>query len=513
MGLVERFTRDEASKYVWSVMALLAIAGLAFAVTSGGDALADERSASQSRALGYVQQVLEPRLESSDLVAPITGQSAASLEAAVERTVLVDERVSRVRIWSTEGTLLFSTDREDSPGSNAGLNDAVLRRAAREGVLTRSNISDTGGESDPERSLLRTYASLGTTAVAEIDQTDEGTLAALRTEWRSYQILAGALIVVFLVMTMLSLREPIEPINTGVPFAASSIPAGFSLIDDDRLHAVHEVYRLASERVARLQEKLEESENARRRLEGDIQRALSHATVSGPATPAAATATPATAHPQPAVVHVPESDVVEPPLGDAWVAAPAGPLARASRDQKPPPTTARKVKPAAEKRPRVPRRRKAKAEKPKPAVAPREAPALAPREAPTVAQREEPTVAPRETPPRAAPPPAPPSVQAPASERKVAAVAANVAPAPEAAGPISVEDEIDDAKAHEAALETFIRLTESDRQPHGTADVDQGAVRAALARTAARKKPGGERLQPHEGGHPEESAGRSPRRS
>jgi hypothetical protein len=487
-------------------MALLAIAGLAFAVTRGGDALADERSASQSRALGYVQQVLEPRLESSDLLAPITGQSAASLEAAVERTVLVDERVSRVRIWSTDGTLLFSTDREDSPGSNAGLNDAVLRRAAREGVLTRSNISDTGGEGDPERSLLRTYASLGTTAVAEIDQTDEGTLAALRTEWRSYQILAGALIVLFLVMTMLSLREPIEPINTGVPFAVSSIPAGFSLIDDDRLHAVHEVYRLASERVARLQEKLEESENARRRLEGDIQRALSHATVSGPAAPAAATTTQVPAPPQPEVVHVPESDVVEPPLGEAWVAAPAGPLARASRDQKPPPTTARKAKPAAEKRPRVPRRRKAKAEKP----------AVAPRETPAVAQRETPAPAPREAPPPAAPapPPAPPSVQAPpAPQRKVAAVAANVAPAPGAAKPISVEDEIDDAKAHEAALETFIRLTESDRQPHGTAEVDQGAVRAALARTAARKKPGGERLQPHERGLPEESAGAPPRRS
>jgi hypothetical protein len=83
----------------------------------------------------------------------------------------------------------------------------------------------------------------------------------------------------------------------------------------------------------------------------------------------------------------------------------------------------------------------------------------------------------------------------------VAAIAASTAapsvhPAP--------DPEIDDAKAHEDALETFIRLTESDRQPHDTSSVDQGAVRAALARTAARKKPGGERLQPHDGS-PEES--------
>ena len=58
----------------------------------------------------------------------------------------------------------------------------------------------------------------------------------------------------------------------------------------------------------------------------------------------------------------------------------------------------------------------------------------------------------------------------------------------------------------------FIRLTESDRQPHDTSSVDQGAVRAALARTAARKKPGGERLQPHEGPPGESPGGPPPER-
>jgi len=61
--------------------------------------------------------------------------------------------------------------------------------------------------------------------------------------------------------------------------------------------------------------------------------------------------------------------------------------------------------------------------------------------------------------------------------------------------PSSPAPQVDEATAHAAALETFIRLTESDRRPHDTTTVDQGAVRAALARTAARKKPGGERLQ------------------
>ena len=174
MGPVDRFTRDGASKFVWAGLALAALIGLAFAVTMGGRAVDDERAASQGRAVRYVDQVLAPRLQGEDLV--ITG-----LEGPVRRSILSDPRVSRVRIWSTDGKLLFSTDESDRPGSNAGLNDPVLRETERGGPTTRSDFSDSGGANDPERSLLRTYAPLGTVAVAEIDQTDAGTLGPIRT--------------------------------------------------------------------------------------------------------------------------------------------------------------------------------------------------------------------------------------------------------------------------------------------------------------------------------------------
>jgi hypothetical protein len=521
MSLIERFTRDTASKYVWASMALVAAGGLAFAVTSGDAALDDERASSQQRAVRYVQEELDPRLQGSDLVAPITGQPAASLQTAVERTILADDRLARLRIWSTDGRLLFSTDQADTPGSDAGLNDELLAEAAADGVVTRSNISDTGGQGDPERSLLRTYVPLGASAIAEIDQTDEGTLAAVRTEWLYYEILAGAMLLLFLVLTGLSLRDPIEPINVGVPFAASSIPAGFSLIDDDRLHAVQEVYRLASERVGRLRQKLEESEVARRRLEGDIQRALSKAagaakptvsTVMGPSAPVVKT--------EPPVVQVPESDVVKAPLGETWAAAPAGPLARASRDQKPLPPTVRRAKHMKEKPKKTVKRPKAEQmpeQKPE-AVREPEQKTEAVREPEPRREREQEPRREREQEPRrepeetaAAEPPirVPEAAPAPEPEPRVAAMAATPAPTT-SRRQIAVGTEADDAKAHEAALETFIRLTESDRQPHETGSVDQGAVRAALARTAARKKPGGERLQPHEG-PPAESPGGPPR--
>jgi hypothetical protein len=478
MTLIQRFTRDGASKYIWAAVALGAILGFAYATSAGSRALDQVRAVSEDRAVRFVNQVLDPRLEGDELTAPITGQAAGSLQELVAGSILTDDRVARLRIWSTDGRLLFSTDRSDRPGSNAALNDAVLRAASREGPIPRSNYSDTGGADDPGRSLLRTYVPLGATAVVEIDHTAEGTTAPVRYRWLRYQILAGALVLLLLVMVALSLRDPIEPMNTGVPLAASSVPPGFTLIDDDRLHAVQEVYRLASERVARLQEKLSESEEARRRLEGDIQRALSKAGSTEPRSPvstvSAAPAAPATPPAtRPTIVQVPDSEVVaDASVADARVAVPPRNLSRAAAARTPTPTSSRRESQVIDEPKRAPRRQKAKPKR------------------------------------QASAPPE----RAPAPAREVARVASAPAAAPapaRRAAPTSTPDpEIKDAKAHAAALETFIRLTESDRQPHDTTEVDQGAVRAALARTAARKKPGGERLRAHETN--EESLGGPP---
>jgi hypothetical protein len=573
--VLERFTRDQASKFVWAATALVAALGLVYAIVGGGRAVEVERASSHARAVRFVHEVLDPRLDTGDLTSPLTGTSSESLSGVVRRSILADERVSRVRIWSTDGTLLFSTDPSDHRGSDEGLNDPVLRAASREGPLTRTDLSDGGGADDPERTLLRTYVPLGTASVAEIDQTDAGTVGPPRTAWFYYQLLAGGVLLLLLVMTAISLRDPIEPINMGVPFAASSVPRGFSLIDDDRLAAVQEVYRLASERVVRLEEKLAESEEARRRLESYIQQRLSKIGPSAPspAAPAVDASRPqAPPAPEPTVVQVPESDVLPTAaLDDALASAPAGPLARASRAQKPPPTASLQQKPVAEKPKRVSKRLKAKPEqqtsaptevsKTRPEPEPQPQPQLrvaASAAAPAVddatwkqgttmksghggthewhplcdvlgcEHAEGPeggtdvaTSRPVSKRPRrqaasasATAPAKVPATASPASAKGRArskalgsAPKGGAAPAPQPAAPRS---EIDDAKAHAAALETFIRLTESDRQHHETDPADQSEMRAALARTAARKKPGGERLQPHD--VPEESLGGPPKR-
>jgi hypothetical protein len=564
MGPVERFTRDAASKYVWALSMLVAILGLVFTFARGGDAVEEERLASQRRAVAAVAQVVEPRVDASDLDAPITEPELTSLREAVDRTILSDPRVVRLRIWSEDGRLWFSTDRGETLGSEGAFNDEILNQVAEGRTITRSNLSDTGSSDEGELGLLRTYTPLGSVVVVEIDQTSEGTIAPVEATWRRYQILAGALLVLFLLLTILALRDPIERINTGVAFAPSSIPAGYSLIDDERLNAVEEVYRLSHDRVARLEEKLAESEAMRRRLEGDIQRTLTKAATGAatrppdtrpavstppaesappivappaperpraPARPAAAA--PAAATPksstngdakrvikppqrppaekrpaEPEIVALPESDLV----GETRPAAPGGPLARATREDPShpefrPKSEPEKTKPKPKPK-RVPRLKRKSERASEPVVPPA---AITPVE----------PVAPVEPIAPAAPaaPVAPtaPVVIPPAEPekpRRASRLTRKPDPIPAASAPTPAPrttTEIDDARAHEAALETFIRLTESDRQHAESAEVDQGAIRAALARTAARKKPGGHRLQPHD--PPGESQGGPPRRS
>jgi hypothetical protein len=509
VGPIERFTRDAVSKYVWSSLLLAAILGLVFAMLWGDRAVEAELRASETRAVTAVREQLAPRIQATDLTAPFTGAELASLREVADRSILNDPRMVRVRIWSAGGLSLFSTDRHDALGSNAAFNNEVLAEAASGETLTRSNVTDIGGEDALGRSLLRTYTPIGRGAVAEVDQTTAGTIAPIHTEWAWYQVLAGAVIVLFLVLTFFSLRDPVERINAGVHFAPSAIPAGYALIDNDRLHAVEEVYRLAHDRVARLERKLAESEAMRRRLEGDIQRALTQAaTGSG----ARAASTLPTALPAPAAAA--RHPAPQPAGSTPGVARPAASAARSSSGElgaaarrrarraaaeKPPPSTTDVVTvPESEvvggaETPRVTRIPRAVRDD----AGKRSIPAAASvssDQAPTTRRRRREES--RSTPPVAIPSgegSEPPGRSSRPRRRGEPGVGTVVAP--------RAQPDIDEAKAHEAALETFIRLTESDRRHEDASQVDQGAIRAALARTAARKKPGGDRLQPHEDPH------------
>ena len=67
MSVIDRFTRDTASKYVWGLLALAAAGALAFSILNGDSAVEDERTNAQARAVQYVEEALSPRVEGLDL--------------------------------------------------------------------------------------------------------------------------------------------------------------------------------------------------------------------------------------------------------------------------------------------------------------------------------------------------------------------------------------------------------------------------------------------------------------
>jgi hypothetical protein len=506
MSLVQRFTRDSASKYVWGALLLVGILGVVFAFTAGSDAVRDERLRAERRAVAAADEVLGPSLEGVDLATPVDGRDLTALRGAIADSIGTDARVARVAVWSAGGELLFSTDRTDNIGSNEALNDELLQRAATGDTLTRWNVSDVGGTDEVGRSLLRTYTPLRSGVVAEIDHAEDGTVGPVAAAWWRYRIVAAAAAAFFLLMTILALRDPLARINTGVRFSTAAIPDGYELIDEERLHAVEEVYRLAHDRVAKLEARLSESEQDRRRLEGVLQRALTSASTGAP--------TPAPPEPLERPIAPAEPTAPSPAVATA---TPSHLIQRASQpvavpsevpDAEPKRRRSRKPAPApAEERPA------ASVDVPPPVPAPAEMPpAPAPVIVPEIAEVEEieeveevadvadvPEVAPvAEVAEIAEVVTVPDSDIVRPEKPRRQRLRRRTEPVAAIATDPDVDTDAADAAAHEAALETFIRLTERDRQPHEAAEVDQGAVRAALARTAARKKPGSAKLQPHE---------------
>src|SRR6185503_5941194 len=66
---------------------------------------------------------------------PLEGSRRESLFAEVQAYVLTDPTVARVRLWSPDGTLLFSTDGADKPGEQS--TDPTIATAVGGSVQSR----------------------------------------------------------------------------------------------------------------------------------------------------------------------------------------------------------------------------------------------------------------------------------------------------------------------------------------------------------------------------------------
>jgi hypothetical protein len=490
MRFIDRFTRDEFSAKVWwpFTMVLLVLFVLTFPAEHRAVDARHRETAAVDAALS--QRVIQPNLESAPASTAITGTLSDALTEDVRDEILVkDDRIKAVRIWSVDHFLLWSYP----PGaleSAHWLNDDDIDAATAAAGAPTWLVAHRTPTNEPGPATFYSYTAIGTQPlIASFEYRDGALTSDVRASWLGYQIAIGLGLLLAFGLSLLSMREPLAEIGTGVPFYPGSVPENLTLIEVDRAVAMEQAGDRVKERTASLQHKLEASEAARLRVEGRLQQAL-----AALAQPGRRSVMPV---PQPTrvgsdVVKIPEPSVVASPEPDAIAAASAKPA--------PAPRGRSLVVPKKQRTPRrTPKRKPVAVPAPKPVPpapivqTPRPRPVVrtpgpAPQE--PVVETPKPEPAPIVPPPEPAPivPPPDPIIT---PEPDPLAVA-KVEPSDEGGSPeVVVVPELQPVgtpAGPESASDLLDRLVEPVAE-HGSTEAPRD-LRAKLARTAALKKPG-----------------------
>ena len=148
---------------------VFALVGVGIAATRSGDLRARSEDAAAVRAKLIAESVIAPLLTPSDLEGPIRGERYEHLDAVMREVLTPEAGVERIKIWSRDGTVLFSNDR-DQVGLEPEPEEDLLE--AFEGELA-SEISDLEEPENASEQLLadelfETYVPVRVTG-AEID--------------------------------------------------------------------------------------------------------------------------------------------------------------------------------------------------------------------------------------------------------------------------------------------------------------------------------------------------------
>ncbi|MDP9301261.1 MAG: hypothetical protein M3P43_10280 [Actinomycetota bacterium] len=485
MRFVDRFTRDEFSAKVWwpFTMVLLVLFVLTFPAEHRAVDARHRDTAAVDAALS--QRVIEPNVVSALASSSITGTLGDALTEEVHDEILVnDDRIKAVRIWSPQHVLLWS-DPHGPLDSAHWLNDGDIDAATAAAGAPTWLVTHRTPTNEPGPATYYSYTAIGTQPLVTSFEYRDATLTSdVRASWLGYQIAIGLGLLLAFAFSLLSMREPMAEIGTGVPFYAGSVPQDLTLMEVERAVAIEQAGDRIKERTASLQHKLEASEAARLRAEGRLQQAL------------AALAQPGRRSRMPVPEPTPVThEVVEVPELDSIVVAAAEPEA----------VVVARAKPTSAPRGRslvVPKKERARKPKPKPRPRPVAAPAPKPSVPKPVVETPEPAPqrpvveTPQPEPAPIVPPPDPAPIDPPPDpiitpEPEPVSVA-KVEPSDAGGSPeVVVVPELQPVgtpAGPESASDLLDRLVE--RVPENGSTEAPRDLRAKLARTAALKKPG-----------------------
>ncbi len=222
----DRRTRDRVRLFFWAVLAAVCVVAVLVARQQQQQGLVRKSEAAEDRAVRYTHNTLVGRIGETRASRPFAGSSLDTFDAEVRRALFTDRRVLRVRLWSPDGLLVFTTDDPEEIGKLTSTDEGL--RAALKGeiasLITYETLAPDQSTTPARIELLATYVPLRTSdedrvyAVAEIDN-DYGLLRdGTSRPWLQMQVAFGLVAVLCLVMTVLSFiwsRRPQEVAGFG----------------------------------------------------------------------------------------------------------------------------------------------------------------------------------------------------------------------------------------------------------------------------------------------------------
>jgi hypothetical protein len=274
MQTIRRMTGSRVSRLGWG-LALLGLGAVLFLTfVFGWSAVGGQQRAAQARSVRDTTKPPLSGLSPSQVSKPIVGEAAKNLRNGVGSKILSDSRVARIRIWSLDGTLVFSSDSGDKLGvarlDTQPFRSAVSGRIAS--VLTTGPIPATGGLSGLNERAYVTFAPLRlenqarAAAVVEVDQRYASILAAANVLWRPVQLAVIVLMILSLMMLILSLRGGRRMGPTQSAEATGAAGPGFAPSSSRPNKELEGRVRAAEESLRSAEARLTTAEREKRRI-------------------------------------------------------------------------------------------------------------------------------------------------------------------------------------------------------------------------------------------------------
>jgi uncharacterized coiled-coil protein SlyX len=225
MKIIDRFTRDRISRFVWGGLTVVCVAVMLLANQAQQRSLDRVVSQAEDRALLYANTLIYGGLTGPDVSDPegLDGPKYRELYVDIQASMFTDPRNARVRMYQPDGTLIFSTDERFRIGELRVIDDPDIIAASNGDVVTRRTTAPFAFSTTGERQrtdLLQTFVPLRTPdrvavlGAVEIDQFYDELKEGAQSPWREIQILFLILALFCGVMTVLSFRRPLASVGT-----------------------------------------------------------------------------------------------------------------------------------------------------------------------------------------------------------------------------------------------------------------------------------------------------------